>query len=84
MLPSMGRDASNPQTVNGVSPAAILDGMSDLLESITFESPMVLMVDDFQWVYPESRTLFLGLASRCRELRLLFLILGRSDLSSRH
>ena len=84
MLPSMGRDAINLQTVSGVSPAAILDAVTDLLESITFEAPLVTLVDDFQWMDQDSRTLFVGLANRCRELRVLFLILGRSDFSSRH
>ncbi len=84
MLPSMGREAINLQTVNGVSPAAILDAVSDLLEAITFETPLLVVVDDFQWMDQDSRTLFLGLANRSRELRVLFLILGRSDLSSRY
>ncbi|MGD2123481.1 MAG: AAA family ATPase [Gemmatimonadota bacterium] len=84
MLPSLGRDAIDLQTMNGVSPAAILDAVVDLLESVAFESPILLLVDDFQWMDADSRTLFLGLANRCRELRMLLLILGRSDLSSRH
>jgi len=84
MLPSMGRGEVNLQTVNGVSPAAILDAVMDLLESITFEAPLVVLADDAQWMDPDSRTLFIGLVNRCRELRIFFLILGRSDLSSRH
>ncbi|MBT8396744.1 MAG: AAA family ATPase [Gemmatimonadetes bacterium] len=84
MLPSMGRDAINLHFINGVSPAAVLDATTDLLEATTFEHPLVILVDDFQWMDPESRTLFLGLANRCREHRVFFLILGRSDLSSRH
>ena len=81
MLPSMGRAAINLQTVNGVSPAAILDAVTDLLESVTFEFPLLVLVDDFQWMDGESRTLFLGLANRCRELRVLLLILGRGKYS---
>jgi DNA-binding SARP family transcriptional activator len=84
MLPSMGTRAVDLQTVNGVSPAAILDAVTDLMEAVTFEAQLVILVDDFQWMDPDSRTLFLGLANRCREQRVLFLILGRSDLSSRH
>jgi DNA-binding SARP family transcriptional activator len=84
MLPSMGKDAINLQTVNGVSPAAILDAVSDLLDSITFEAPLVVLLDDFQWMDQDSQTLFIGLANHRRELRVLFLILGRSGLSSRH
>lgn len=84
MLPSMGRVEVSLQTVNGVSPAAILDAVTDLLEAVTFEVPLAVMVDDFQWMDPESRTLFVGLANHSRELRALLLYLGRSDLSSRH
>ncbi len=84
MLPSMGRDAINLQTTTGVSPAAILDATTDLLEATTFEHPLAVLVDDFQWVDPDSRTLFTGLANRCREQQVFFLILGRSDLTSRH
>ena len=84
MLPSLGRGELNLQTVNGVSPAAILDAVADLLESVSFEAPLVARVDDFQWLDPESRSLFIGLANRCREIRVLFLFLGRADLSSRH
>jgi hypothetical protein len=84
MLPSMGTDAVDPQTVNGVSPAAILDAAIDLLEAVSFESPLLIMADDFQWMDRDSRTLFLGLANRCRELRMLLVILGRSGLSSHH
>jgi DNA-binding SARP family transcriptional activator len=84
MLPSLGQDAINLQTVNGVSPAAIRDAVSDLLEAITFESPLVVLLDDYQWIDVDSRTLFGGLARRLREARVLFLFSGRSDLSSRH
>jgi hypothetical protein len=84
MLPSLGKGAIDLRAVNGMSPAAFLDAVSDLLEAVSFESPLVVLIDDFQWLDRNSRTLFMGLASRCRELRVLFLILGRSDLSSRH
>ncbi len=84
MLPSMGRNSIDLQSVNGVSPAAMIDAVSDLLESVTFEAPLVALIDDFQWLDPESRTLFMGLANRSREIRVILLILGRSELASRH
>ena len=84
MLPSLGKGGTDARTVNGMSPAPFLDAISDLLEAVSFETPLVILVDDFQWLDRDSRSLLMGLASRCRELRILFLILGRSDLSSRH
>jgi hypothetical protein len=83
MLPSMGRRATDSRSSNGGNPAAVLDAVMDLLESVTFEAPLAVHVDDFQWLDRDSRTLFMGLADRCRESRVLFLILGRPNLSSR-
>jgi hypothetical protein len=82
MLPSLGREGVNLETVNGVSPAALLDAVTDLMESVSFEAPLVIHLDDFQWMDRETRTLILSLASRSLPLRVLFLISGRRDLAS--
>lgn len=83
LLPSMGRDSVNLHSLSAIGPAAFLDAIIDLLEAVTFENTLVLLIDDFQWADPDSRTLLIGLASRCRKLRALFLFLGRPDLSPR-
>ncbi len=83
MIPSLGRGDVSLQTVNGVSAAALLDALADLLEAVAFEAPLLVALDDFQWYDGESRTLLLGAMRRVREDRIFFLVQGRSDLSSR-
>ncbi|MGM0670341.1 MAG: AAA family ATPase, partial [Gemmatimonadota bacterium] len=82
MIPSLGRDTVNLETVNGVSPVALLDAVGDLLEAVSFEAPLVVHLDDLQWFDGESRALFLSLLARPGSFRTLFVITGRPDLSS--
>jgi len=84
MIPSLGRGTVNLETVNGVSPVALLDAVRDLLEAVSFEAPMVVHLDDLQWFDGESRTLLLSLLTRPGPLRALFVVSGRPDLSSGH
>jgi len=84
MIPSLGRGEVSLETVNGVSPAALLDAVRDLLEAVSFETPLVVHLDDLQWFDGESRTLFSSLLVRPGALRALFVISGRPDLPSRH
>lgn len=84
MLPSLSRGDARPEVLNEVSPAALLDAVSDLLAAVAFESPLVLHLDDLQWADAESRILLLSLMRRVRDLPILFLAVGRKDLSSQH
>lgn len=83
LIPSLGKTELNPQTLNGISPATLLDAMADLVDSVSYETPLVVLLDDFQWFDRESRTLLTSLMCRSRDLRVLFLVCGRSDLGSR-
>ena len=83
MIPSLGRDEVTLQTINSVSPAAFLDAITDLLDAVSYETPLVVLLDDFQWFDRDSRTLLLSLMARGSESRTLILVLGRPDLSSR-
>jgi hypothetical protein len=75
-----------PSSGNGVAPAgpapasgALADAMEDLIEAVAHEVPLVLFVDDVQWVDPASRALLLRLARTLRTARTLVLFTSRTE-----
>jgi DNA-binding SARP family transcriptional activator len=61
-----------------VPPAALADAVADLVEAVGFEVPLVLFVDDWQWVDEGSRALLGKVMRRVRGLPCLFLLAERT------
>lgn len=76
LVPSSGNGL--PPAGPHPSPAAMADAVEDLVEAVAHEVPLVVLVDDLQWVDPASRTLVLRLARTLQNSRALLLILSRT------
>lgn len=76
LIPSLG-NGSEVQHV-GVSEVGLADALSDLVEAVGHETPLVIFVDDLQWADPRSRTVLLRTARSVRHVPVLFLHTCRS------
>jgi hypothetical protein len=85
VLPSLGGNGSGPKEGGAdeafahVHPAALADAVTDLVEAVAFEVPVIVFVDDWQWVDRESRALLGKVARRVRGLPCLFLFSERTQ-----
>lgn len=79
VLPSLGGNGSgNGNGVGEVHPAALADAVLDLVEAVGFEEPLVVFVDDWQWVDKESRALLGKVMRRVGGLSCLFVLAERT------
>ncbi len=81
VLPSLSRNGGEGDAGNGVGgvhPAALSDAVADLVEAVGFELPLVVFLDDWQWVDKESRALLGKIMRRVRGLACLFLLAERT------
>lgn len=88
MLPSMSRLARGEEQVRdeggnevggpGLTPTALADAVLDMVEAIGFEGPLVIFIDDWQWVDKESRALLGKVMRRVLALPCLFLLAERT------
>ncbi len=83
VLPSLRGNARGPEAGGEdaafahVHPAALADAVSDLVEAVAFEVPVIVFVDDWQWIDRESRALLGKVARRVRGPPCLFLFSER-------
>jgi len=63
--------------IGEVVPAALADAMADLVEAVGFEVPLVLFLDDWQWVDKESQSLLRKVVRRMRGLPSMFVVAER-------
>ena len=81
VLPSMsrnGRDEEANNSTGEVQAAALSDAVADLIEAVGFEGPLVVLVDDWQWIDRESRALLAKVMRRIRGLPCMFLLAERT------
>jgi hypothetical protein len=81
VLPSLSRNGSETAASNGpgeIQSAALADALSDLIEAVGFEVPLVIFLDDWQWVDKESRAVLGKAMRRVRRLACLFLLAERT------
>ncbi|MCJ7628023.1 MAG: AAA family ATPase, partial [Longimicrobiales bacterium] len=81
VLPSLSRngvDADAANGMGGIHPAALSDAVADLVEAVGFELPLIVFLDDWQWVDKESRALLGKVMRRVRGLACLFLLAERT------
>lgn len=77
LIPSLGNGSEVRQDTT-VSDVALADAMADLVESVSQEAPLTVLVDDLQWADPRSRILLLRVARSVRRVPVLFLSTCRS------
>jgi DNA-binding SARP family transcriptional activator len=72
LIPSLGNgsDTASGTPVSGVS---LADAVVDLVEAVSQEGPLAILVDDLQWVDSRSRTLLFRVARSVRGIPVLFL-----------
>jgi len=63
--------------------AAIARAIIDLIDAVAAEAPLVLLIEDVQWLDPESLRTLAGLVSPRRSRRLLVLLTSRESDSGR-
>jgi len=81
VLPSLDRTGNGGEADNGggeVNPAALSDAVADLVEAVGFEMPLVVFMDDWQWVDKESRALLGKVMRRLKGLACLILLAERT------
>jgi DNA-binding SARP family transcriptional activator len=66
-----------------IHPAALADALADLVEAVSFESPLIVWIDDYQWVDAESRAAFSKIARRLDRVPCLFLLAERTRSGNR-
>ena len=64
----------------GAAPARMLRELTEGLEALSNESPLVLVIDDLQWADPATIDLIASLARRCEPSRLLVVATFRSGV----
>jgi DNA-binding SARP family transcriptional activator len=77
LLPSQDATAAGDSTT--IQPAPLADALSDLIGAVTYEAPLIVLLDDFQWADEASRSLLMRVMRAAREERALFLITLRKD-----
>ncbi len=76
LLPSERRQGT---PLHPATPAALSDALLDLLEAVSHEAPLVLLVEDVHWVDPASRTLLLRALRTLRGARVLIVWTCRTE-----
>lgn len=83
-LPAVQREALDAALAGGpapgpIEPGAVLAGALGVLRAAATSRPVLLVVDDVQWVDEPSRLLVEFVARRCERLHLTVLVAGRED-----
>ncbi len=74
LVPSQAREVGN-----GLADAALLtDALQDLIGAVTYEQPLLVVVDDVQWADPYSRSVLARVVRRSRGSSCLFVFVTRS------
>ena len=62
-----------------VQPAAYADALIDLIGAVSYEAPLLVLIDDVQWLDPSSRALLIRVLRQARDEPVLFLLTCRSE-----
>jgi DNA-binding SARP family transcriptional activator len=84
LLPSLAVVTDKiPESSGAVQPAAFADALIDLLGAVAYEAPLLVVIDDAQWLDSNSRALLTRILRQARNEPILFLLTYRSeDLSA--
>ncbi|NNM03456.1 MAG: AAA family ATPase [Gemmatimonadetes bacterium] len=63
----------------GGGPITLVDAIVECLDAVSFESPIVLLLDDGQWIDESSRMVLFAAMRRIEQARVLFAVLGRPE-----
>lgn len=79
LLPSLAGTDGRSEEQGRVQPAAYADALIDLIGAVSYEAPLLVLIDDVQWLDPSSRALLTRVLRQARDEPVLFLLTCRSE-----